>query len=151
MQAVKDEFLASPEKQSTDFIDSNLSLEELPCPRHIGKDIDDTIEGVYILMNNDDVIYVGKGKIKARLKSHYSKVCGSAEYYPDGWAQFLKKEDRNRVEIAERLNRVKDLRCREWEVIYMPIDNEGLRSGVEGCLIMVLNPKANQETFKNHV
>jgi hypothetical protein len=54
------------------------------------------------------------------------------------------------VEIAERLNRVNDLGCRAWKVIYMPIVNEGLRSGVEGCLIMVLNPKANQETFKNH-
>jgi hypothetical protein len=60
MQAVKDEFLASIEKRSANFIDDSLSLETLPCPKHIGPSINDTIEGVYILKNNDDVIYVGK-------------------------------------------------------------------------------------------
>jgi hypothetical protein len=105
------------------------------------KQIPDADSGVYVIAmdssKKSEAVYVGKGDIKARQIRHawkaYDRVpLGHA--YPKGW-QWL----------AENITRVPE----NWTVYYVHLDKETAKSAMEGSLIHMLQPLANDETFKD--
>jgi len=133
------------------FFREGLLPDNLPNPRDIGANIPKDLEGVYVLKLDREYIYVGKGKIKNRLISHYSKARGSANYYPCSWLNFL--ERRNQTPIKTTNGQLKHLKKRflkniegeKLTVWFMKFKTESMRSAVEGCLIEALKPTLNSE------
>jgi hypothetical protein len=50
------------------------------------KDIHKLLKGIYILMQGDEVVYVGKGNIADRQRKHWKKANGDLKIKdPEGW------------------------------------------------------------------
>jgi excinuclease UvrABC nuclease subunit len=94
--------------------------------------------GVYVLVDQEDrVIYVGKGNIKDRQIRHWNKSHGiikSGTIDPKGW-----KWIRENYEITPN----------NWKLFYIELKKETELSAMEGGLIHMLQPLANDETFKD--
>lgn len=102
------------------------------------KELVRTMRGVYVLTSQDGlVIYVGKGTIKDRQDSHWFKAHGTPKKHqidPKGW-----KWLRENYEITPG----------QWTINYIELKRETELSAMEGGLIHILQPLANDETFKD--
>lgn len=101
-------------------------------------EIPKTTRGVYVLESeNGEIIYVGKGNIRARQESHWPKAHGVARSYhidPKGW-QWLREN--------------KNITPNNWQLYYIELGKETELSAMEGGLIHLLQPLANDETFRD--
>ena len=102
------------------------------------KDISAKLRGVYVLTDQDGkIIYVGKGVIRSRQDSHWPKAHGKPKKHqidPKGW-----KWLRENFDVKPGL----------WTVNYIELKKETELSAMEGGLIHILQPLANDETFKD--
>ena len=102
------------------------------------KELKRTSRGVYVLTSEDGlVIYVGKGTIKDRQDSHWFKAHGTPKKHqidPKGWKWL--RENYNITPGA-------------WTINYIELKKETELSAMEGGLIHILQPLANDETFKD--
>lgn len=102
------------------------------------------MRGVYIIVyikDTDDffvderVIYVGKGNIRTRQDMHYQKSIGNEKIYmPEGWKSLLES---------------KQFSTESWKTYYIPLQKESELSAMEGALIHLLQPIANDEVWKD--
>lgn len=95
--------------------------------------------GVYVICNpvTNETIYVGKGTIGVRQVRHRWKVTpdiGPSAVMTKSW-QWLRKN--------------KELDYENWILLYCVLDKETELSALEGGLIHLLKPLANDETFKD--
>ena len=85
------------------------------------KDIHKLLKGIYILMQGEEVVYVGKGNIADRQRKHWKKANGDLKIKdPEGW-HWLNKH----VEITPK----------DWTIKYLILHKQTELSAVEGCLI----------------
>lgn len=95
--------------------------------------------GVYVIIEGDDIIYVGKGNVKSRQKSHHKKLTGGLTRHdnqePKGWKRL--REDRG-----------VDYDNLQLFVVYLK--HKAHESAIEGGLILVLEPYANDENFSEN-
>ena len=90
------------------------------------KDIHKLLKGIYILMQGEEVVYVGKGNIADRQRKHWKKANGDLKIKdPEGW-HWLNKH----VEITPK----------DWTIKYLILHKQTELSAVEGCLIHKLKP-----------
>ena len=101
------------------------------------KQIPAKAKGIYVIIQGETVVYVGKGNIKARQVHHWNKannIIKPGTQDPDGW-----KWLREHVEIHPAT----------WTIYHLVLTKETEKSAVEGALIHLLQPLANDETFKD--
>ena len=100
------------------------------------KDLPPKTRGVYII--EDDTlqpIYVGKGWIKDRQITHYNKALGIKDSQDTtGW--------RN---LRENYTPSPD----DWTLYYIQLHRETELTSLEGALIHLLQPLANDETYRD--
>jgi hypothetical protein len=112
------------------------SITQIPFRNY--KEISPKSRGVYIL--EDDLqqpIYVGKGWIRTRQSTHWDKALGQTKPYqidPKGWQQ---------------LRESNCLNPREWTIYYTELSTETAITAMEGALIHLLQPLANDETYRD--
>lgn len=116
----------------------NIECQVSTKPFRSYKELERTMRGVYVLTSHDGlVIYVGKGTIKARQDSHWFKANGTPKKHqidPKGW-----KWLRENYSITPA----------DWTINYIELKRETELSAMEGGLIHILQPLANDETFKD--
>lgn len=131
--------------QVTDTVDKLKAFFNIDClvqtkPFSSYKDLAKTSRGVYVLTSEDGlIIYVGKGQIKDRQDSHWFKAHGTPKKHqidPKGW-----KWLRETYEITPGA----------WTINYIELNKETELSAMEGGLIHILQPLANDETFKDRL
>ena len=90
---------------------------------------------VYILISpENEVAYVGKGNLSARLGKHRSKLRGKADYYPNGWGIYKKGISEDDLSF--------------WVILYIKgLNYEAERTAIEGGLIYHLKPNFNVEVY----
>jgi hypothetical protein len=111
----------------------NIEAEVITKPFKYHKDIHKVLKGIYILMQGDSVIYVGKGNIADRQRKHWKKANGDLKIKdPEGW-HWLRKN----IPITPS----------DWTIKYLILHKQTELSAVEGCLIHFFQPLANNETF----
>lgn len=95
--------------------------------------------GVYILLNDDEVIYVGRGNIKARQESHFKKLTGALTEHdnkePKGWV---------------RLREERGIDPNNLLLIYVYLIGKDDEAAMEGGLIKILQPYTNDEIFSKN-
>lgn len=99
--------------------------------------IDKSNRGVYVISDeNENIIYVGKGFLKKRQESHWKKSLDAKNeiYNPKGWLHLKENHDIN---------------PEEWKLVLVVMNKETELSAMEGALIHILQPLANDETFKD--
>ncbi len=112
---------------------NEVEAEVITRPFKYHRDIHKTLKGIYILLQDDKVMYVGKGNIQDRQCKHWKKANGDLKIKdPEGWKWLVEN-----VEIAPK----------EWTIKYLILHKQTELSAVEGCLIHKLKPLANNETF----
>lgn len=130
-------------KKVQDTVDSLKVFFNIDCtvqtkPFNSYKELVRTMRGVYVLTSEkDEVIYVGKGTIKDRQDSHWFKAHGTPKKHqidPKGWKW-----------LRENYNITPGL----WTINYIELKRETELSAMEGGLIHILQPLANDETFKD--
>lgn len=121
------------------LLNINTRIHQLPWNYY--KEIPDTARGIYILEDElQRPIYVGKGWIRNRQQTHWPKALGntkSYQSYPKGW-KHLKEHNC-------------DLNPREWTIYYTELESETALTALEGALIHLLQPLANDETFTDNI
>ncbi len=127
--------IATVERLKTFFgIDCTVQTK----PFNSYKELKKTSRGVYVLTSQDGlIIYVGKGTIKDRQDSHWFKAHGTPKKHqidPKGWKWL--RENYNITPGA-------------WTINYIELKKETELSAMEGVLIHILQPLANDETFKD--
>lgn len=119
----------------------NITTRTQQLPWRYYKEIPTTARGIYILEDElQRPIYVGKGWIRNRQNTHWPKAMGAAKTYhsdPEGW-QHLREQNPN-------------MDPKEWTIYYTELDTETALSALEGALIHLLQPLANNETFRDHM
>ena len=95
--------------------------------------------GIYIIVNDDEVLYVGKGNIKSRHESHFKKLTGQLTKHDN-------KEPRGWVHLRE--NRGVDHTKLQLVIVYL--SNKADESAMEGGLIKMLQPYTNDEIFSEN-
>ena len=119
----------------------NIQAQLVWYPYADWSSLDKTRRGVYIITNTDatlpDVkyIYVGKGFFRARQSSHWGKLTGNlspGQIDPKGW-QWLREHH--------------ELDLSNWRLYLVDLPRETELSAMEGGLIHLLQPLANDETF----
>jgi hypothetical protein len=97
--------------------------------------------GVYVITTADGaldttkIVYVGKGFFRARQSSHWAKLTGTispGQIDPKGW-KWLREHH--------------ELDLSNWRVYLVDLPLETQLSAMEGGLIHLLQPLANDETF----
>lgn len=120
------------------FFNIECTLQTKPFSSY--KDLKKTSRGVYVLTTEDGlIVYVGKGDIKARQDSHWFKAHGTPKKHqidPKGWKWL--RENYNITPGA-------------WTINYIELARETELSAMEGGLIHILQPLANDETFKDRL
>jgi len=94
--------------------------------------------GVYIISEDDKVVYVGKGQIRVRQKKHWEKALHELKRGTNdtkGWKW-----------LRENYS-VYNLDPQKWVIRYMILHKETELTAIEGALIHLLQPLANDETF----
>jgi tetrahydromethanopterin S-methyltransferase subunit H len=103
--------------------------------------IDKGRRGVYILVDraaelaDAEYVYVGKGYFRARQKSHWVKandIVPVGHIDPKGW-KWLRANT--------------DMAVANWHLYVIDLHSETALSAMEGGLIHLLQPLANDETF----
>jgi hypothetical protein len=119
-----------------DFFQIQCSVESKTFPAH--KEIPTERRGVYVLVDQDHrIVYVGKGNVKARQVQHWNKahnIIKPGTIDPKGW-KWLRENY--------------DVKPTEWTVFFVDLKKETELSAMEGGLIHLLQPLANDETFKD--
>ena len=100
------------------------------------KEIPASHNGIYVITQGSDVVYVGKGQIKSRQGKHWDKAFGNKTAKDTSGWRWL----RENVEIDPKT----------WQVNYILLHKQTELSAVEGALIHLLQPLANDETFKDN-
>ena len=95
--------------------------------------------GVYVITDDTDVIYVGKGSIRDRQPKHLQKALN--ELKPGtrdtkGWSW-----------LRENC----DVIVNDWTIYYIILDKETELSAMEGALMHLLKPLANDETLSDRL
>ena len=116
-----------------------LSLPQNECaviPFTTWQQIPRSDKGVYIIFSPTEIIYVGKGKIRARQPMHLEKALGRFKHAKDteGW-QWLREN--------------RELAPDDWKLVVISNLGATARSAVEGSLIHILQPLANDEVFED--
>ncbi len=93
--------------------------------------------GVYIITCDTLVVYVGKGTVRDRQKTHIQKITGA----------FRKAKDTAGFKMLREHTDIEAYNC---EVYYFDCKSAANASAVEGALIKFLNPLANKETYGEH-
>lgn len=121
------------------FLNIQTRVHQLPWRNF--KEIPDTARGVYIIEDDwQQPVYVGKGWIRNRQSTHWPKATGtprSYESYPKGW-KYLKENN-------------PELDPKEWTIYYTTLESETELSALEGALIHLLKPLANDETYRDQL
>lgn len=114
-------------------------LKVTQIPYRLYREISPKIRGIYILEDElQRPIYVGKGWIRTRQNTHWPKALGVTKSYhtdPKGW-QHLREHN--------------ELDPKEWTIYYIEVANETAISALEGGLIHLLQPLANDETYRDN-
>jgi excinuclease UvrABC nuclease subunit len=114
-----------------------LKVNQIPYRNY--KEIAPKIRGIYILEDElQRCIYVGKGWIRTRQTTHWPKAHGATKTYhtdPKGW-QHLREHN--------------ELTPTEWTIYYIEVSSETAISALEGSLIHLLQPLANDETYRDN-
>lgn len=92
--------------------------------------------GIYVIYGEDQVIYVGKGQIRSRQDKHWQKALAEFRDARDtvGW-QWLREH--TAVEPAQ------------WRLQVITVAQSTARSALEGTLIHLLQPLANDEVYED--
>ena len=110
-----------------------IEAEVITKPFKYHREIHKVLKGIYILINGDTVVYVGKGNIADRQRKHWKKANGDLKIKdPEGW---------------HWLNKNYESIPKEWTIKYLILHKQTELSAVEGCLIHFFQPLANNETF----
>lgn len=110
-----------------------IEAEVITKPFRYHRDIHKLLKGIYILVQDEQVIYVGKGNIADRQRTHWKKANGDLKIKdPEGWHWIQKN-----IDISPK----------DWTIKYLILHKQTELSAVEGCLIHVFQPLANNETF----
>ena len=97
------------------------------------KSIPHSCQGVYVIVQGDRTIYVGKGQVRSRQQRHLDKALALGRARDtQGWAWL-------------RDNTV--INTQAWTVLYVQLPSQTQRVALEGSLIHLLQPLANDETF----
>ena len=119
------------------FLNLSCNITQIPFRNY--KEIPKNARGIYILEDElQRPIYVGKGWIRKRQDSHWPKAHGQTKSYhidPKGW-QHLRESN-------------PDLVPRDWTIYYTELDTETAITALEGALIHLLQPLANDETYRD--
>ena len=109
-------------------------------PYSLYKEIPANCRGIYILEDQlQRAIYVGKGWIRTRQSTHWDKALGTVKNYhkdPVGW-QYLREHNDGPLEP------------KEWTIYYVEVLKETAITAMEGALIHLLQPLANDETYRD--
>jgi hypothetical protein len=118
------------------FFRIECAVETKKFPEH--KAIPTKRRGVYVLVDEQGlIVYVGKGNVKARQVQHWNKahnIIKPGTIDPKGW-----KWLRENYQVQPS----------EWTVYFVDLKRETELSAMEGGLIHLLQPLANDETFKD--
>ena len=127
-------------KKITDSIDKiknllNIEFEinfvEFLNREHIPKNR----RGIYIILDGEEVLYVGKGNIASRQKEHLAKITNQLSKNhkePKGW-KWLRTE---RKAVPDN-----------WKFIMIFTNTKSEETAMEGVLIHMLQPTVNDEIF----
>jgi hypothetical protein len=99
------------------------------------KNIPKKCRGIYIILEGEEVLYVGKGNIASRQKQHLAKITNQlAKYFvePKGW-KWLRTE---RKAVPDN-----------WKFIMIFTNTKSEETAMEGALIHMLKPTVNDEIF----
>lgn len=88
--------------------------------------------GIYIIVEGDEVLYVGKGHIADRHEKHLKKIRGTSKVEPRGWMW---------------LRTVRKSQPENWKLIMVFTNSRSVDSLLEGALIHELQPPVNDEVF----
>jgi len=102
-------------------------------------DIPGTAKGIYVIVEGERVIYVGKGNIKSRQVHHWNKAHNNITRNTkdtDGWRWL-----RENCEITPAT----------WMIYHLTLYKETEKTAVEGNLIHLLQPLANDETYSDRL
>jgi hypothetical protein len=116
----------------------NIQAEIITKQFKMAHTIPDKHNGVYIISEGDNVVYVGKGWIRARQKKHWEKALHELKRGTNdtkGWKW-----------LRENYS-VYNLTPEKWVVQYLILHKETELTAMEGALIHLLQPLANDETF----
>jgi len=102
-------------------------------------DINSEHKGVYVITHDDEVIYVGKGQIKTRQGKHWDKALGAKKAKDTSGWRWLRENKEINAKIVK-----------DWKVFYVILYKQTELSAVEGALIQLLQPLANDETYKDN-
>ena len=113
-----------------------ITTDVLACDFLDYKNISEKINGVYLIVYLNMVIYVGLGIVRERISTHEQKALNSLKNAKDtsGW-RYLRE------------NYLVDLS--KWDLLYVPIESATGRSAVEGSLMHLLQPLANNECLED--
>ena len=114
-----------------DFLE--IKAETITKPFKYHKDIHKLLKGIYILIHEETVVYVGKGNIADRQRKHWKKANGDLKAKDsEGWHWLVKNYKSH---------------PKDWTIKYLILHKQTELSAVEGCLIHNFQPLANNETF----
>ena len=91
--------------------------------------------GVYLIHDEQGLIYIGKGIVKVRTDKHEQKITDTRKHgqpEPQGWKwlRLVQKPD-----------------ITKWKLTALYLDSKSGETALEGCLIHFLQPVVNEETF----
>lgn len=101
------------------------------------KSIPKGLRGVYIIYDADKFYYVGKGFVKDRQPHHEEKFSGVFKKARDTAGFRWLRESGVEFDVTK------------MRMTYIPLEQETLISAIEGSLIHMLQPIANDEVVKN--
>lgn len=95
------------------------------------------LRGVYVIYDNNRIYYVGKGQVKARQKTHKEKFEGQFKHARDTLGFRALRESKVEIDLDQ------------LKLMWVGLEQETLISAVEGALIHMLQPMANDEVVKD--
>ena len=120
-------------KSCQKFFDQNFEIFDCKLKDH--KISSSLKNGVYILYTRDFIMYVGRGSVADRLKTHVEKVKGVFTHAKD-------------TKGFKKLRSTKNLELNEISVVYFDCNQPHISCAFEGALIYKLMPLANDDTYK---
>jgi hypothetical protein len=103
-----------------------LNFKEIPS---------EIVNGVYILFYENQIVYVGRGKVRNRQEMHIEKLSGLFHKAKDTIGFKLLRENKKIV-------------IGDCQVYYFNAYTKSASSAFESALIHFLQPLANKETFE---
>lgn len=123
--------------KALEFFD--IKADVISMNYHTHTTIDRSYTGIYVIQQDDLIVYVGKGQILKRQRSHWAKAhrrtLEEGAHDPSGWKW-----------IRENYS----IDAGKWQLHYILLYKQTELSAMEGALIYMLQPLANDETFKDN-